>query len=226
MKDTQECWRCCSRLITSSYRAHHNLTPTVWQRFKRGDFVKVKVLKLDQQKRRVCEPLSCELIHTDYSHRRPWIVWIQVSLGMKPSLFADESGEDFQEAGVASARMTVDSSSEHDEGEVSMLMRRDGLLASKLVDSLVSHSLKLAKAKKHITLHLTLHLWSRCSHATDLWNRKKSTLPNDDAEEQESNIDEEESDNCSVVCTVLFIYCRVLNNYTYVLFTYEIVLFK
>ena len=76
---------------------------------------------------------------------------------MKPSLFADESVEDFQEAGVASTRMTVDSSSEHDEDEVSMLMRRDGSLASKLVDSLGNHSLKLAKAK-HITLHLALHL--------------------------------------------------------------------
>ena len=70
MKDTQ---RMLTLLQQVNHLAilHHNLTPTVSQRFKRGDFVKVKVLKLDQQKRRVCEPLSCELIHTDYSHRRP-----------------------------------------------------------------------------------------------------------------------------------------------------------
>ena len=55
----------------------------------------------------------------------------QVSLGMKPSLFADGSGEESEDTGVqlpdalTSVRVEVDSSSEQDDAEVSVLMRRE-----------------------------------------------------------------------------------------------------
>ena len=70
---------------------------------------------------------------------------------MKPSLFVDESNEELDDSGLASARMEVDSSSEHDEDEVGALTECNRSLVSNMLDP--SHALQLDKAE-HRSLSL------------------------------------------------------------------------